>query len=346
MTSEEILTTAELIASEIGAKLDAEREDRRPPRDHSKTNWASELGHPCKRHLVHCRVDWRAKRPMDLDGGYRVEEGNREEWWAEKDLGDVGYKIKGSQEYFFIEEIQVGGKIDGRLPLPFELDGFPGKRAVSCEIKSINPQYWQSVRTVADLAGHRNWWFRGYPSQLNAALHHFKDPFGFFYLTTYGRRPKVLPMLLDEARLEADFAKIRDVNAHVAAGTYPQPIPYDPQVCGMCDFAHLCQPPRATEMREIPPGEVPALRQYLDLKEWHERYLEAHAQLIGTGDKPGRYFGAEAIVEDIEISTSTQRRTFYKDVPDETKKRIKELQEPYAEKRGITITTIERVVPR
>jgi hypothetical protein len=99
-------------------------------------------------------------------------------------------------------------------------------------------------------------------------------------------------------------------------------------------------------MREIPPGEVPALRQYLDLKEWHERYLEAHAQLVGTGDKPGRYFGAEAIVEDIEISTSTQRRTFYKDVPDETKKRIKELQEPYAEKRGITITTIERVVPR
>ncbi|OGD09389.1 MAG: hypothetical protein A2Y86_05240 [Candidatus Aminicenantes bacterium RBG_13_62_12] len=346
MTRQELELLGAQVASEIGANLDDEREDKRPPRDHSKTNWASEIGHPCKKHLVHCRLDWREKKPMDLDGGYRVEEGNRAEWWMKKALGDVGFEIQGTQEYFRIPDAEIAGKIDGRLPLKRQIPGFPDKRTVACEIKSINPRYWDTVRTVEDMAGHRSWWIRGYPSQLNSALFYFKDPFGFFILTTFGKRPRILPVIFDEARMEGDLAKAYDVNAHAAAGTYPEPIPYDPQICGMCDFAHLCQPPRATEMREIPAGEVPILHQYVELEEWHERYLEARATLIGTAEKPGRYYGANAIVEDIQISSATQRRTFYPGVPEETKKEIKKLQEPYAEKRELTITTIERIGQR
>ena len=340
MSRQELEYEAGRLAHEIGARLDAERQDSRPPHDHSKSNWASQVGHPCKKHLVHCRLDWREKQPMDLDGGYRVEQGSRDEWWLRKALGDVGFEVVGAQEYFHIEELAVGGKVEGKVRRP----GTPGH--VRIEIKSINPRYWESVRTVGDMAEHRAWWIRGYPSQLNCALFHWKEPFGLFMLTTFGKRPRILPFLYDEARMEGDAAKLRDVNAHAAAGTYPEPIPYDPQICGMCDFSHLCQPPRATEMREIPAGEVPILHQYVELEEWHERYLEARATLIGTADKPGRYYGANAIVEDIQVSSSVQRRTFYPETPEEVKRQIKKLQEPYAEKREITITTIERVGQR
>jgi CRISPR/Cas system-associated exonuclease Cas4 (RecB family) len=343
LQDERTLVQLEEVASEIGRRLDERRQGRREPWDHSEWNWASEAGHPCKKFLVHARVDWKERQLMDIDGEYRVEEGSRAEWQMKKDLGDIGFELSETQRTFSIPDIKIKGKVDGLLPLNRTIANYPRIKAVPCEIKTIGPNYWQSTETVDAIKSHRAWWIRGYPSQLNAYLFGADTPFGFFITRTFGKRPRILPMLLDFDRLDGDFRKIEDVNRHVEAGTYPPPIPYDPQICGMCDFAHLCQPLQATPMKESPQGEIPILRNFLDLQEWHERYEEAKKILIGTKEKPGRYYGFNAIIEDIEVSTQVQNRTFYAE-PDEVKAAVKALREPYAEKREIFITKIERII--
>jgi len=324
------------IAAEIIQKMDDSRQNKREPSDHSEWNWASEVGHPCKKFLVHARRDWKEKQPMDLDGSYRVEEGNRAEWEIKKELGNLGFQLNETQRSFQIPEIKIKGRVDGLMPLNRRVINAGNISTVPCEIKTMNPNYWESTKTIEDLKGHRGWWIRDYVSQLNIYLYASASPFGFFILKTFGKRPRILPMLLDYDLAAADFKKIEDVNRHVDAGTYPQPIPFEPQVCGMCGFSHLCQPLRATQFREIPINEMPELEEYLELKKWAARFEDVKKKLIGTGEKPGRYHGWEAICQDIAITTTSQMRTFYDGMP-------KEIKEPYAEKREIKITKIERI---
>lgn len=330
-----ILSQAEEIAAEIGQRFDAARQGKREPWDHSAWNWASEIGHPCKKFLVHARVDWKDRQLMDIDGEYRVEEGSRAEWQLKKDLGDIGFQLNESQRTFTVPDLKIKGKVDGLLPLNREIRSLPKLIAVPIEIKTVNPNYWETTKTIEDIKRHRAWWIRGYPSQLNVYLYAPNSPFGFFILKTFGKRPRILPMLLDYDRLDGDFRKIEDVNRHVEAGTYPEPIPYDPQICGMCDFSHLCQPLKATKMEEVSQGDVPLLEFYLELKEQKEKFDDLHKKLVGTKDKPGRYHGKDAIINDIVISTTKQFRKFYS-IPDEVKA-------PYEESKEIIITTIERV---
>lgn len=323
------------IASEIIERMDAKRQSKREPWDHSEYNWASEIGHPCKRNLVYARLNWKDRQLMDIDGEYRVEEGQRYEWEMKKELGDIGFELNETQRTLLIPELKIKGKIDGLLPIKAKFADYPELRQVPSEVKSIGPNYWDSTRTIEDIKRHRAWWIRGYPSQLNFYLYASGVPFGFFVLKTFGKRPRILPMLLDKERLQGDFAKIEDVNRHVEAKTYPEPIPYEPQICETCDFNHLCQPLKTTDFSEVPDSEVPILNHYLELKKWNEEYEALKSILIGTKEKPGRYYGKNAIVGDIEILTTIQQRTFY-EIP-------KEVKEPYGEKHEIIITKIQRI---
>jgi len=324
------------IGSEIVQRLDDERQDKREPRDRSDINYASELGHPCAKHLVYARLNWKEREPMDVDGAYRVEEGNRAEWWLTKDLGDIGFKVNEAQRSFGIPELQLRGRVDGLLPLNRVVKSASSFAQVPVEMKTINPNYWETTRTVEAIRRHRGWWIRGYPSQLNAYLYASSTPFGFFILKTFGKKPRVLPMIKNPDLWSADVAKLQLVNAHVAAGTYPEPIPFEDQVCGMCDWAHLCQPLRATGFQTVDPFDEPLLEEYLELKKWSKRFEEAKAGLIGTKDKPGKYWGINGVLLDIVISSRTQQRTMY-DVPADVKA-------PFGRKQDVNITTIERII--
>lgn len=321
------------VANEIIARLDAARQLKGDePKDRSDRNYASEIGHPCLKHLVHARLDWREKRRPDIEAEYRLEEGNEREWLVKKKLGDIGFELTLSQTYFHIEDLKLRGKIDGMIHLPRTVMGM---KEAPVEIKSINPQWWDSIKTIEDIRNHRKWWIRGYASQLNAYLFAADYPFGFFVLDTFGKRPKVIPMERDEDLWQHDSARIRKINEFCELKQYPEPIPYDPSICGMCDFAHLCQPLKCTDHTEIPASEEEVLKEFLWLKEWHEKYEAMKKTLIGDKSKPGRFWGINAVVGSIMIETKVQQRTVF-DIPDEVKA-------PYARKTEVVITQIKRI---
>jgi len=348
---EQLFTASSALAMQIMASLDDYRQRRNTDRwDHSANNWASQIHHPCLKQLVHKRVDWAEEALPDINSLYRFEEGNDGEDLIKEKLVKVGHGLQESQLRITIPEYQISGKIDGIYPLPddFELPtGFETIKKAPTEIKTIGPHFWESTKTVKDLLSHPKFWIQGIPSQLNLYLHAMKLPFGFLILKTFGKRWRILPMMFDEELLHADLMKAKAVNEHVAAETYPEPIPYDSSICGLCGFLDIksCHPLRATGHVEVTEGEAAELGLYCDLKEKYKaikkHFDDWHAQLVGDAKTPGRYYGQVAIQDDIEISTQVQNR---KRVMEEKKEEFDVVKAPFMEGYELIITKIDRVI--
>ena len=331
------------VAAEIGAKLDDARKPW-PPSDHSLNNWSSEYHHPCLKNLVHCRLDWKKRQPIDSDGKWRVDEGIDKEWFIKKWLGDIGFELSQSQRRYSTDDpgmekykhLHISGKIDGLCPLKKELpEPFAKLREVPAEIKTVNQNFWESTKTIEDLKRHSKHWIQKYPSQLNAYLIMGNSPGGFMIIATFGKKPRILPMLFDLELWEQDKARVEKVNAHVAAGTYPEPIPFDATICGMCDFDHICNPLRTTGVVEIPETAEFELEMYLELKEKKTEFTALHKELVGDAEKPGKYFDQEGFLNDIEIKTKRSPRAKYP-VP-------KDIKDRYREDYTLVQTSIKRI---
>lgn len=335
---------AEGVSAEIAARMDARREAE-GPRPHSDHNYASEIGHPCRRHLFYLRRNWKDAAPIGIDLSYRLDEGSEKEAFVERELSDIGFRLIRSQERIWIDDAKISGKIDGMIDMgrkKFKLrKPFAAVKEIPVEIKSIAPQFWDSTETLDDIRRHRKFWIAKIPDQLNLYLHATGKPFGFLILTTWARRPRVLPMILDEDMLDRDLAKARDVNAYIEKGETPPPIPYERDVCDLCQFNSICAPLVPSPMREIDPADEILLRQFVEMKDIAKRFEDMKAKLIGTEAKPGRYFGADAIIGDIEITTKTQTRTSF-DLPPDVEEQINVIKTPFRSKRDIRITSIDR----
>lgn len=312
------------LALEITSKLDAER---RPwePRNHQAHNWASEYHHPCKKFLVHCRLDWKQRHGIDIDGRWRVEEGIDKEWMVKKWLGNVGFEITQSQAYWNTDDpelrkfkaLQISGKIDGMVATNGKLPGaFQSVREIPVEVKSTSPHFWDSTKTIEDIKQHSKFWISKIPSQLNTYLVFTHTPGGLLIMCTFGKRPRIIPMLFDAELWEADCKWVKSVNSFVRKKKYPPPMPFDPTICGMCDFDHICSPLKTTGLIELSAIDEMELELYLELKEGKKAFDDLHARLLGTKDKPGKYRGKDALAGNIELKTTRYPKKKY-EIPKE-----------------------------
>lgn len=200
-------------------------------------NRASQIGHPCTRYLVFCRISWEDKRLHDVGLQRVFDLGNLYEQAVLNDFREAGLYIEEQQTSFADRRYQLTGHIDGKLPL--------NDRRYPVEIKSMNPFAWEKINTWKDLLHHRLHYIRGYVAQMQVYLFLNNEEMGLMFLVNkVSGQIKQMEIPLDYELCEAILQKCEAVNAHVQSETLPEPIEWEDAICGRCSFLHLCYPDR------------------------------------------------------------------------------------------------------
>ncbi len=198
-------------------------------------NRASEAGHDCERYLVYARRNWREKIRHDARLQRVFDEGVLQEQAILQKLAAAGIVVVEQQRSLEWKQFQLTGHIDGKLSWDGEL--YP------LEIKSFSAVNFNAIDTVEDMIRSKHGYMRKYPVQMQLYLLMDESPEGLFLLKDKSSGAiKLVPCRLDYEFAEKILQKLERVNAHVAAGTYPDRCEYSDGLCGQCLLRHLCLP--------------------------------------------------------------------------------------------------------
>ncbi len=205
-----------------------------------KSNWASKLGHPCLRYLVHHRLDWDKVQPHDVglelifNGGKVLEQAI-----AKPYLERAGYDIVEMDRPIQTSDNQLFQKanINGKLDFICRKDGFE----FPVEAKTMSPHIFNRIDSIEDFLFSKNVWHRQYPGQLMMYLLGKNYEIGMFILINkVNFEPKHIWIHQDYTYAEELVQKAEKVNKFVDSQTYPDRITKDPRVCENCEYANVC----------------------------------------------------------------------------------------------------------
>jgi len=175
----------------------------------SKSNRASEIGHPCIRKLVYGRLIGDLRKPYEFTLQTIFDEGRLHESAVKRLLSELGFEVLAAEQGFEDKEHDISGHIDGLVL--WEGNQMP------IEIKTMNQFTWEKVDSVSDMLTASNVWVRGYPHQMNTYMHLTGTGPGLFVLKnkqTGGL--KFIEMEPDAAMFDADIQKATEVNGWMA----------------------------------------------------------------------------------------------------------------------------------
>jgi hypothetical protein len=208
------------------------------------SNRASQLGGDCERELVYMRTRWEeaARPPLDLQ--IIFQEGEKHEREVLIELQRAGVQVIEQQVSLEWREFQVTGHVDATVVHEGE--------SIPFDVKTMSPHIFDAVfrdgsriytwPEVSE-AFSRKPWLRKYLAQVN------------LYCLMRNSEHGILPCLNKgtgglaqvDVELDYDFAdsllrRAERINAHVAAGTLPERILFDEEVCPRCPFYAVCLP--------------------------------------------------------------------------------------------------------
>lgn len=280
-------------------------------------NNAFNSGHPCARHLVYYRLNWKDKILPGTRSLLIFREGNLHEKAVIQLLSDAGIDVIETQRPFEIPQLQLRGKIDGQI----KLNGtyYP------TEIKSMNPFDFEKINSIEDMLNSTKFYIRGYVTQMMIYLLGMNQDTGLFLLKnkTSGEIKQIL-CPIDYEYAEKEWKKLESVNKHVSEGTYPERIT-DRSVCQYCDFRHICLPDEESDSLKI--EDNPELLELLEQRE----SLKAAAKSYEAVDKKLKKYwenlqeGNHLVGGKFQVAISTYNRKIYP-VPQEIKKEYEEVK--------------------
>ncbi len=215
-----------------------------------RSNRASEMGHPCIRYLVLNRTRWNEKALPGPELQLTFDLGNVLEPVVIRDIQDAGFVVNQTQRAFEWKQYDITGSIDGKLIVD--------NKAYPLEIKTCSPFVFNAVNSVGDMHKSKYLYMRKYPTQLNLYLLMDEKERGLFmFKNKVNGQMKEIWMDLDYELGEQTLKKAEEINAHIAAGTMPEPMEWDDDICLECSFLHICTPDRiGSEIQIINDAEL------------------------------------------------------------------------------------------
>jgi CRISPR/Cas system-associated exonuclease Cas4 (RecB family) len=165
-----------------------------------------------------------------------------------RDIQDAGFQVIEQQRSFSWPEYQITGHLDAKVIINGE--------AIPLEIKTSSPYVFKSINSIHDLTNGKYGYLRKYPAQLTLyCLMGNHDRGIFIFKDKSSGAMKEIEMPLDYELGESLLKRAEAINAHVVAGTMPEPISEE-MWCEGCPFAHICLPEQIGKEVEIDTGEL------------------------------------------------------------------------------------------
>jgi len=291
-----------------------------------RCNYASSAGHPCARNLVYQRLNWQEKLLPEPKSIMRMEAGNAIEDLTIRQLQAAGYEIVEQQRPMEWPELQLSGRIEGRMRIAGALILF--------EIKLVKDWDFDSINSIEDLQSSPKWWIRKYYDQFQLYLFLLNAEWGFLFLRADRGDIKQIIVRIDYEYAEKLAKKLELVNKHVAEKTYPDRIT-DQSICKMCDFRHVCLPDQEDEAVSIVDDQevFDLCEARTKLEPLAKQFEEVDSRVKELLKQKGE--GLHLVMGKFQATVKTSERKFY-NVPDEVKK-------PYLEMKPTTIVKISQL---
>lgn len=224
----------------------AERKKEKIRQRPCHTNRASSIGHVCERKLVFDRTRWQEAALYDVGLQFIFDEGNLQEAQVLKDLADAGVVVIEQQRDYEWKQYNLTAHLDGKV-MDYEI-----AKAFPLEIKSMNPFTFKQINSATDILQSKKPYIRAYAAQMQVYLLLSNSERGvFLFKDKSSGQLKEVWMDLDLEFAEALIQRCERINAHVAANTIPEPIPWNEDVCGRCAYAHICLPEAKREALDL-----------------------------------------------------------------------------------------------
>lgn len=302
--------------------------------------------HDCARNIAYQVLNWADKKPFDEWLIARFEEGRRQEKAVINRLRDMGFDlidqdVNGQLTIAVPEqngkEFRKGelltGRIDGLIKwedkwLPFE-------------VKSLNPNLFKGIKSLEDF--HKKPIYRRYLRQMQMYLYGRDAEMGLFILTDCAGHDMFIPVYLDYGDAEWILKHLEKAARAIKNREYPDRIPYDYQLCGHCQFAHLCLPDvinKPADMIENEELEADIAR-HEEIKPLAAEYDHLHNTIKETfkGIEKATV-GTRFLVQNVPSA-----RTVYELTP-EAEEQIAEIKKEFSKKVPVTRLVIEDLQAR
>jgi CRISPR/Cas system-associated exonuclease Cas4 (RecB family) len=210
------------------------------------TNRASSLGGACVRELTYERTAWEKAKLPDVDLQCIFDEGNIHEGEVLRTLQEAGIQVIEQQRALEWREHQITGHVDAVVVV----DGKP----YPVDVKTMSPHIWDSCfprgkgvypwAEVEDKFTQKPW-MRKYLGQVIIYCLLKEVDEGLLLCKNKGTGALAqVNIPLDYGYAESLIRRADTINAHVAAGTLPDRIPWEEDICGNCKYLHVCLPDR------------------------------------------------------------------------------------------------------